>query len=86
MFSGYTQASLLLRFESLINDLNFMTPEKFIDPVHLSLNFRMENEDPNAKIKRFKDGDRLPRVEVSIPIEEESESEDVFYGTLSIRP
>lgn len=95
MYSGYTQASLMFRFEALINDLNFMMPEKFIDPVHLALNFRVENEDAQsaaAKAKRFKEAQTqplstLPRHsnpdEVTVPLDESDadDDDDVFYGT-----
>ncbi len=44
MYKEYTSANVTCRFEALINNLNFLTPEKFIEPVHFSLNIKRVNE------------------------------------------
>lgn len=44
IYKEYTSANLTCRFETLVNNLNFLTPEKFIEPVHFSVNIKRINE------------------------------------------
>lgn len=44
MYKEYTSATVTCRFEALVNNLNFLTPEKFIEPVHFSVNIKRLNE------------------------------------------
>lgn len=44
MYKEYSSANVTCRFEALVNNLNFLTPEKFIEPVHFSVNIKKLNE------------------------------------------
>lgn len=54
LFRHSTDATVSFRFESLINNLNFLTPERFIEPVYFTLNIRRELPSKRPPLRREK--------------------------------